>query len=76
MFRTAAGLVKVLGGISDIPLLDAGRYGYGTDGTRRYCRRRKSHRTTAQLEELLKLDNVVPVAFDSNKVLDGDEAWQ
>ena len=76
MFRTAAGLVKVLGGISDIPLLtredmvteQTGRGGIVVVGSH-------TQKTTAQLEELLKLDNVVPVAFDSNKVLDGDEAF-
>ena len=77
LFRTAAGLVKVMGGIGDRPLL-----------TRREMVTRKtdmggvvvvgSHtqKTTAQLNELLKLDCVVPVAFDSDTVLDGDEAFR
>ena len=68
--------MKVLGGISDIPLLtredmvteQTGRGGIVVVGSH-------TQKTTAQLEELLKLDNVVPVAFDSNKVLDGDEAF-
>lgn len=76
MFRTAAGLVKVMGGISDIPLL-----------TRRDMVTREtenggvvvvgSHtqKTTAQLRQLLTLENVVPVEFDSNTVLQGDEAF-
>lgn len=76
IFRTAAGEVKVLGGISDKPLL-----------TRREMVVREtdfggivvvgSHteKTTAQLRELLTLDCVVPVEFDSNKVLEGDEAF-
>jgi len=76
MFRTAAGLVKVMGGISDQPLL-----------TRRDMVTREtdlggivvvgSHmaKTTAQLEALLTLDRVVPIAFDSDKVLEGDEAF-
>ncbi|MBR0538083.1 MAG: hydroxyacid dehydrogenase, partial [Clostridia bacterium] len=76
LFRTAAGLVKVMGGISDRPLL-----------TRRDMVTKEtvfggvvvvgSHtqKTTAQLNELLKLDCVVPVEFDSNRVLDGDDAF-
>ncbi len=76
MFRTAAGLVKVMGGISDRALLtrrdmvvretDCG--GIVVVGSH-------TQKTTAQLNELLKLENVVPVEFDSNKVLDGDEAF-
>jgi len=77
LFRTAAGLVKVMGGIGDRPLL-----------TRREMVTREtdmggvvvvgSHtqKTTAQLNELLKLDCVAPVAFDSDTVLDGDEAFR
>ena len=75
LFRTAAGLVKVLGGISDKPLLtrqDMGG-GHGAAGGVVVV---GSHtgKTTAQLNELLTLPNVVPIAFDSNKVLEGDEA--
>ena len=76
MFRTAAGEVKVLGGISDQPLLtrkdmvvketDLG--GVVVVGSH-------TNKTTAQLRELLTLDCVVPVEFDSNKVLEGDEAF-
>lgn len=76
LFRTAASLVKVMGGISDKPLL-----------TRRDMVTREttcggmvvvgSHtqKTTAQLNELLKLDCVVQVEFDSNKVLCGDDVF-
>ena len=76
LFRTAAGEVKVLGGISDQPLLtrkemivtetDLG--GIVVVGSH-------TAKTTAQLNELLKLDRVVPVAFDSDKVLEGEEAF-
>ena len=76
LFRTAAGLVKVMGGISDRPLLirrdmvvretDLG--GIVVVGSH-------TQKTTAQLGELLKLDCVVPVEFDSDKVLDGDKAF-
>lgn len=76
LFRTAAGLVKVMGGISDIPLLkrkdmvteESGNGGIVVVGSH-------TQKTTAQLEELLKLDSVVPVEFDSDQVLDGDEAF-
>lgn len=76
LFRTAAGLVKVMGGVTDRPLL-----------TRRELVTREtayggvvvvgSHtrKTTAQLNELLKLGGVVPVAFNSDAVLDGDAAF-
>lgn len=76
VFRTAAGLVKVMGGISDRPLLtrrdmvvkETGFGGVVVVGSH-------TQKTTAQLQELLRLDCVVPVEFDSNKVLDGDEAF-
>lgn len=76
MFRTAAGLVKVLGGVTDIPLLtrkemvtveeDFG--GVVVVGSH-------TQKTTNQLKELLKLECTVPVEFNSNLVLDGDEAF-
>ena len=76
MFRTAAGEVKVLGGISDQPLLtrkdmvinETELGGIVVVGSH-------TSKTTAQLRELLTLDCVVPVEFDSNKVLEGDEAF-
>ena len=77
MFRTAAGLVKVLGGISDIPLLtgkDMVQKGTETGGI--VVVGSHTAKTTAQLTELLKLPYVVPIAFDSDKVLEGDEAFQ
>ena len=76
LFRTAAGLVKVMGGVTDRPLLtrrdmvtkETGLGGVVVVGSH-------TQKTTAQLNELLKLDCVVPVEFDSNKVLDGDESF-
>jgi len=76
LFRTAAGLVKVMGGVSDRPLLtyrdmvvrETARGGVVVVGSH-------TQKTTAQLNELLKLPCVVPVEFDSDKVLDGDEAF-
>ena len=76
MFRTAAGLVKVMGGISSIPLL--GRSDMVTKETENggvVVVGSHTQKTTAQLEELLKLPDVVPVEFDSNKVLEGDKAF-
>ena len=76
LFRTAAGEVKVLGGISDQPLLtrkdmvvkETELGGIVVVGSH-------TDKTTAQLRELLTLDCVVPVEFDSDKVLEGDEAF-
>ena len=76
LFRTAAGEVKVLGGISDKPLLtrkdmvvnETETGGVVVVGSH-------TGKTTAQLNELLKLSCVVPVEFDSDKVLEGDEAF-
>lgn len=76
MFRSAAGLVKVLGGITDIPLLTAGDM-IRKDNKNGGIVVVGSHtaKTTAQLEELLKTPDVVPIAFDSNKVTEGEEAF-
>lgn len=77
MFRTAAGLVKVVGGITDIPLLtrkdmvvnETMNGGIIVVGSH-------TQKTTDQLKELLKLDGVVPIEFNSNLVLDGDDALE
>ncbi len=76
VFRTAAGLVKVMGGIPDRPLLtrremishETARGGVVVVGSH-------TQKTTAQLHELLTLPCTVPVEFDSDKVLDGDDAF-
>lgn len=73
MFRTAAGLVKVMGGISDQPLLtrkdmmvkETGSGGVVVVGSH-------TQKTTEQLAELLKLPQVEGVEFDSDLVLEGD----
>ena len=75
LFRTAAGLVKVLGGVSDIPLL--GREDMVTTETQSggvVVVGSHTQKTTAQLEKLLQLDCTVPVAFNSDLVLQGDDA--
>lgn len=71
MFRTAAALVKELGGITDQPLLTreqmivhpTGHGGVIIVGSH-------TAKTTAQLEELRKLDGIVCLEFDSDLVLD------
>ena len=75
LFRTAAGFVKVVGGITDIPLLtrrdmvtaDTGTGGLVVVGSH-------TQKTTHQLEELLKLPCTVPIAFQSDLVLQGEAA--
>ena len=76
IFRTAAGLIKVLGGVPDRPLL-----------TREDMIRRETenggivvvgshtHKTTAQLEALLALDGTEGIPFRSSLVLEGDAAF-
>lgn len=71
LFRTAAALVKVFGGVSSRPLL-----------TREEMIRRQSRnggvivvgshtqKTTRQLQELQTLPGIVPIEFDSDLVLD------
>lgn len=76
MFRTAAGFVKVVGGVTDIPLLtrkemvvkETNNGGVVVVGSH-------TAKTTAQLEELLKLEDVIPVEFKSSLILKGDEAF-
>lgn len=75
IFRTAAGEVKVLGGISDRPLLtreemivqENDNGGIVVVGSH-------TEMTTRQLEELLNAGLAEPVEFNSDKVLEGDEA--
>ncbi len=76
LFRTAAAFVKAVGGISDRPLLtradmvtlENGNGGVIVVGSH-------TAKTTAQLSELLKLPELVPVSFRSSAVLEGPEAF-
>lgn len=75
LFRSAACLVKVIGGVSDIPLLtrdnmilNDNKFG-GLVVAGSY-----TNKTTAQLKELLTLEDTVSIEFNSDLVLDGDEA--
>ena len=75
MFRTAAGLVKVVGGISDQPLLSREQMVRGnTDCGGIVVVGSHTAKTTAQLEELKKLDGLEIIPFDSDLVLKGDAA--
>ena len=76
LFRTAAGFVKVVGGVSDRPLLTRDEM-VTTETSNGGIVVVGSHtaKTTAQLQELLALDGVVPVEFHSGLVLEGDEPF-
>lgn len=71
LFRTAAALVKVLGGVTDIPLLTAGdmKQKKSTNGGIIVV---GSHtkKTTAQLEMLKEIEGLHFIEFDSDKVLE------
>ena len=77
LFRSAAGLVKVVGGIPDRPLLrrremipgDVAAGGIVVVGSH-------THKTTAQLERLLTLPDTEAIPFNSDAVLDGEEALE
>ena len=75
VLRSAAGIVKVMGGVSDAPLLRADRLVKEPSG-RGGAVIIGSHmqKTTRQLEELLKAEGITEIPFDSDKVLEGDEA--
>lgn len=77
MFRSAAGLVKVLGGVADQPLLtrkemivkNTKNGGVVVVGSH-------TQKTTAQLEKLLTLPQVESVQFKSSLVLEGEAAFE
>ena len=77
LFRSAAGLVKVMAGVSDQPLLmrsdmitkETKNGGVVVVGSH-------TAKTTAQLEELLKLPSVVGIPFHSELVMEGREAFE
>lgn len=78
MFRTAAALVKCIGGISDKPLLTRQDMVRAADGTKGGIVVVGSHtnKTTAQLNQLLTLEGIQAIEFNSNLVLEGDEAFE
>lgn len=77
LLRTAAGLVKVIGGVSDRPLLtkeellyqNEGRGGLVIVGS-------YTEKSTEQLYSLLELPETEAVAFNSELVLEGEEVLQ
>ena len=76
MFRTAAGLVKVVGGVTDIPLLRrADMVTAETEHGGVVVVGSHTQKTTAQLNALLTLPNTVPIEFNSDLVLEGDEVF-
>lgn len=76
VFRSAAALVKVLGGISTIPLLGRAQMVQSeTDKGGMVVVGSHTQKTTAQLRKLLELPNVQGIEFNSDKVLEGDAAF-
>ena len=73
MFRSAAGLVKIMGCISTKPYLKKDELTMGCEGKGGVIVI-GSHmaKTTAQLEELKKLEEIDFVEFDSDLVMDSD----
>ena len=77
MFRTAAALVKCIGGISDQPLLtrkdmirnETENGGIVVVGSH-------TQKTTLQLQQLLKVPGTVGIEFQSDLVLEGKEAFE
>lgn len=71
MFRTAAALVKEMGGISAQPLLTREKMVVKeTDNGGVIVVGSHTQKTTAQLEKLKELDGIVSVEFNSDLVLD------
>lgn len=76
LFRTAASFVKVMGGVTDRPLLsrnemvtrETDRGGIVVVGSH-------TKKTTAQLQQLLTVPGVEAIEFDSNLVLKGEAAF-
>ncbi len=77
MFRTAAGLVKVMGGIADIPLLERkDMVARETDMGGIVVVGSHTRKTTEQLQALLTLDCAEGIHFHSGLVLQGEEAFE
>lgn len=77
LFRSAASLVKVIGGVSDRPLLTRDEMITGnTKNGGIVVVGSHTHKTTVQLKELLELEEVTGIEFDSDLVLEGDAVFQ
>lgn len=71
MFRTAASFVKVVGGVTDIPLLTAKDMIKGSSNNGGIIVvGSHTEKTTSQLEELKKLDDLEFIEFQSNLVME------
>lgn len=76
MFRTAASFVKVMGGVSDIPLLTKNQLLHKKSNTGGIVVvGSHTKKTTAQLKELLTLECVVGIPFHSHLVSAGDHIF-
>lgn len=76
MFRTAAALVKEMGGVSSQPLLTRDKMiTKETETGGVIIVGSHTQKTTQQLEELKKVDGIVSIEFNSDLVLN-DEAFQ
>lgn len=76
MFRTAAGLAKVMGGVTDIPLLTRkDMVTKETDTGGIVVAGSHTKKTTAQLEQLLTLECVTGIHFHSDLILQGEKAF-
>lgn len=76
VFRSAAGFVKIAGGISDRPLLTSDDFPHVSKNGGIVAIGSHTAKTTAQLEQLKTLDIVVPAEFRSSAVLEGEEAFE
>lgn len=76
ILRSAASIVKVLGGVSDQALLSAEDMGVETTGGGLVVVGSHTQKTTAQLEALLTMPKVCAVAFQSDLVLEGEEVFR
>jgi uncharacterized protein YgbK (DUF1537 family) len=75
LFRTAASIVKVLGGVPDKPLLAKDEMKH-SDTPGLVVVGSHTQKSTAQLMELLTLPCVQAVPFHSNLVLEGEEVFR
>lgn len=75
LFRTAASIVKVLGGVTDRELLSKEEMKCG-EGAGLVIVGSHTAKSTAQLEELLTLSCVQAIPFQSDLILEGEEVFQ
>ena len=70
ILRSAAGIVKVMGGISDKDLLSKKEMRRAEDGGGLVIVGSHTEKTTKQLEKLLELPYVIPIELDATLVRD------